>query len=129
MSPFAIPPLPQLGRWMTQKVHGNVRSAEGFLLTKNSYIDPDTEWRIGQAYLGVAGFPVYVVIWFYVYFAHHDTGYWVGHRHYIGHWANWPLDLKILTPIAILGFFVGMGSIVRLFILWSQFGSRDELDK
>jgi len=129
MSPFAIPPLPRLGRWMTQKVHGNVRSAEGFILTKNSYIDPDTEWRVGQAYLGVAGLPIYVSIWFYVYFAHRNTGYWVGHRHYIGPWADWPIDLKILTPIAILGFLFGMGSIIRLFILWSQFGSLDEIDK
>jgi hypothetical protein len=47
MSPFGIPPLALIGRWMTRKVHGNRRSIDGYLLIGKYYADKEQEWRLG----------------------------------------------------------------------------------
>jgi hypothetical protein len=129
LSPVAAPPLAALGRWAARKVHGNCRSAEGHLLTRTFYVDEDQEWRLGQSYLGLLGLPFFLLAFAYVQSAHRDLGYYTrgGRRHVLGHWANLPLDLKIIIPLTVIAHLVFLASCIRLVVLWQGLGWREEL--
>jgi hypothetical protein len=127
MSPLRLPPLVWIGKSITQKVHGNLRSKEGYLLTKTHFIEEEEEWRLGQAYLGLLGLPLYVAIWFCVQHLYEDVGYWEGNRHVLGHWSNMPSNLRILIAIDIASFLIGFVSIFRTLLVWTQIGRREDI--
>jgi hypothetical protein len=132
LSPLAIPPLPWLGRWATRMVHGNKRSSQGYLLTKKRYLDEDQEWRLGQAYLGLLGIPLFLFMFPYVAIVHRNTGYYGPSRHgamahHLGFWSDMPLDLKILLPLTVVWHFTAIASIFRVALVWGETGTRDEI--
>jgi hypothetical protein len=129
LSPLALPPFAALGRWAARKVHGNARSTEGHLLTRTAYIDEDQEWRLGQAYLGLLGLPVFLPCFLYVQSAHRDLGYYrrSRHVHVLGPWADLPLDLKIIIPLMAIAHLVFLASFARLILVRQGLGSREEL--
>lgn len=127
LSPLALPPLKRIGRWTARKVHGNARSAQGYLLTKSHWIDEDQEWQLGQSYLGMLGLPVFPIVSVYLQTVHLHTGYWRGNRHVLGHWSDLPLDLKILLPLTFICHFAGLVSAVRAILVWKGVGSRKDL--
>ncbi|QAY77792.1 hypothetical protein [Sphingosinicella sp. BN140058] len=128
LSPLAIPPLPAIGRWAARKVHGNRRSTDGYLLTERHFIDEDTEWRLGQAYLGVLGFPLFFIdlLIVRIFFGHLAERHSDGALHF-GFWSDLVWQLKLLFPLAVIFHIGGMASIVRLFVVWGQLGLRSDL--
>jgi hypothetical protein len=126
-SPLASPPLKRIGRWTARKVHGDRRSAQGYLLTRSHYLDEAQEWRVGQGYLGMLALPVFPLVFLYVQTVHVRTGYWVGRRHVLGHWSDLPADLKILIPLLFAAQLIGLLSAARTLLIWRGAGSRDEL--
>jgi hypothetical protein len=116
MSPLALAPLPALGFWAARKVHGDLRSSEGYLLTSRHFIERDQEWRLGQAYLGLLGLPLFVLIAAYL-----------GIRGEEGHWSDLSLDARILYPLAFLSHITGFASVIRLHLLRGQLGLREDL--
>ena len=120
--------LKSLGRWATRLVHGNRRGMTGLLLTRHHYLEDEQEWRLGQSYLGLLGFAVFLAIWLYVWIAYADAPR-VGKRIHLGHWDQLGLDLKILLPLAVAGHLFGMVSAVRAWLVWQEIAmqSRAEL--
>lgn len=55
-----------LGRRVTRGILGAERSADGLLLTKRHYLEPDQEWRLGLALLGLSGLPIAAAIMVYL---------------------------------------------------------------
>ncbi|HEX8643777.1 MAG TPA: hypothetical protein VF702_07665 [Allosphingosinicella sp.] len=51
---------------MTRGILGAERSADGLLLTKRHYLEPDQEWRLGLALLGLSGLPIAAAIMVYL---------------------------------------------------------------
>jgi hypothetical protein len=121
------PMLKRLGLRVTALVHGRRRSRAGLLLTGRSYIEPDQEWRLGQSYLGMSGFAVFVLGLAYLGIAHADTPM-RGHRHVLGPWSQLGLDLKILLPIMVVCHLAAMASCVRAVLVWQEINAQDRDD-
>jgi len=123
MSPLRFPPLYDLGLWVTQRVHGRRRSSQGYLLTAKHYLTSDDEWRLGQSYLGALGLPLYGLIMFYVAAVHPDVGYEDEGGWNLGPVDDWPVDMKVLVPIAVVALIVSLLSLTRLFMVWRALGA------
>jgi hypothetical protein len=111
--------LKALGRRATRIVHGDRRSSGGLLLTGSYYLEDDQEWRLGQSYVGLLGFPFFALAWTYVYFAYADAPRH-GHRLDLGHWSQLGPDVKILLPLMIIGHLGAMASAIRLFLVRAE---------
>jgi len=111
--------LKALGRWATRRVHGNRRSAGGLLLTRLYYLEDDQEWRLGQSYLGLLGFPLFVIGYLYIRIAYADAPRH-GNRYVLGFWSQLGPDLKILLPIMVAGHLLAMASFIRAILVWSE---------
>ncbi|MGC1470676.1 MAG: hypothetical protein WA793_14975 [Sphingorhabdus sp.] len=110
-----------LGRQMTRLVHGTKRSPDGGLLAKRYYLTEEVEWRLGQTYIGLLGFLALPLGGLYIEIFAEHVGYHRGRRHYLGHWAELPLDLKFVIPAIFIGQIVGLISAVRYFNVRNDF--------
>lgn len=111
--------LKALGRRATRLVHGNLRSASGLLLTRYNYLEDDQEWRLGQSYLGLLGFALFVLglVYLRIFYAHVPGQ---GHKYILGHWSQLGPDLKILLPLMVVSHLTAMASFVRLMLVRAE---------
>lgn len=112
---------------MTRKIHGNVRSSQGYLLTKNHYLTRGQEWRLGQSYLGMMGMGLWILMPVYIEIFRPAYGTMYQGEYELGFWSDWTWDLRIVIPIRILAFVNAIISIFRTVIIWSGIGRRADL--
>jgi hypothetical protein len=115
--------LKALGRRATRIVHGGRRSAGGLLLTGRYYLEDDQEWRLGQCYLGLLGFPFFVVAWIYIRIAYADAPRYGNHL-ILGSWSQLGLDAKIIIPVMFVWHPLAMFSFVRIFSVWGEISAQ-----
>ena len=123
--------LKRLGRRATAVVHGRLRSRSGLLLTGDHYIEEDQEWRLGQSYLGLVGFPFLIASWLYVRIAYWGLPRSPGHRHSVAiRWDQMGWDVKLLLPIMVAWHLIAMASALRALNVWGEIRQqpREELE-
>lgn len=119
--------LKALGRRVTRKLLGNLRSPDGLLLTRRYFVEADQEWRLGHAILGLGGFPVVIAIFIYVQIAYGHLRV-PHHGIRLGHWSDLSLDMKILTPLTFLCFVLAMASCLRCMLIWGEISHQPRSD-
>ena len=119
--------LQALGCWVTRKVHGDVRSPEGYLLTRRHFLVEDQESRLGQTYLGMLGMPLFVAIGCYILIRYGGNMGVPGVARF-PNLTDMPLDVKILTALAAIGHPLGLFSIVRWTIVAGEIGDQRRAD-
>jgi hypothetical protein len=97
---------------LVRRIHGEARSADGFLLLREHFLDPVQERLLGRCYLGLAGAPIFILIIEYIIWAHGSGG-----RANFYKISEMPLDVKLLLPVMTAAFFVTFVSFMRLVIL------------
>ena len=118
----------RVAKSLVSKLHGDDRSPEGFLLTRRKYVDSDQELALGQSYLGLSGFLIFVLIFCYtmLVYGYPGGGKNGGYGFRFSSFAQMPAELKLLIPIAIASHLAGMISAFRLMINWSAISSQDK---
>jgi len=106
-------PLLPLGRWATRRLHRAKEGPAGGLISEKHFIPEDVAWRLGQAYLGMVGLIALPFTIWYLKAFHQGTGHIRGSRHYLGHWNELPLDLKVILPLTFILHIIGIVSFVR----------------
>ena len=66
--------LNRIAKYVVRKIHGHQRSPDDYLLTRRFYMDAEQELALGQSYLGLAGFPIFIVVLAYILVAYGYPG-------------------------------------------------------
>lgn len=119
--------LNRITKYVVRKIHGHQRSPDGYLLTRRFYMDAEQELALGQSYLGLAGFPIFMVVLAYLLSAYGYPGGGKGDAYGVSYasFSKMPGEVQILLPIAIIAHLIGMASTIRLAINWSAISGQD----
>ncbi len=103
-----------MSSWIVGQLHGDRRSAEGYLLLRRHYVLPDQERALGRFYPGLIGF----VAWLagMAYLAHKYGVTWRRSNISIGFWDALPLDTRIAIIAIAVGLVAGLFSAARLIL-------------
>jgi hypothetical protein len=94
-------------------IHGNLRSREGYLLLKRSYLLPDQERALGLGYAGLIGLVIFLAAMAYLAVKFGVTTY----RRPGIPWVSLSLDARIASIILFPALLIGLLSALRLILV------------